>query len=301
MKKLISMLLLSVCLLTAVSCAKSGDAERHVVKKGVYTLSGDEDGPYFWFDPKNKEWRTCAGMAVSYGVSGSYRIEGGELIAGSDPAGLELILSFGEGQTLTLSSVKYDADEGYTAQTWLKEGDVFEYRYAGDRLFGTVCTADDGLEAAKNAGAVVVEDMKCTSGKENWNLFYSEVCDGVPSTVLCAEYYTLDKEHTGAELYEEIKDQYPMLFFVLLDYDGEKFTVTTRESREEEPESSEEYLCLNHYTGEMPSQSNYRKYDRYVLTDDPSVTWDEIMTEMLSSYSVSEIRHYEVYHDFTDR
>ncbi len=165
-----------------------------------------------------------------------------------------------------------------------------------DDLFYKVCSADEALEAAKQSRTVVIQDMRCTSGADAWADFWKSAENGEAASVLCAHYYNIDKAHMSRELYEQEKNQYPCLFFVLVEYDGKSFAVTTRESTVKKPEHTDKYKYLVHYTGNGPEQAVYDTYDYYVLVDDRSVTWDEITKSMLSSqFTENMTKHYTVY------
>ena len=172
-----------------------------------------------------------------------------------------------------------------------------------EALYQTVCSADDALKLSKGSDVVVIEDMGCTSGQEVWDAFYKDTSAGKPSSVLCANYYVLDPEHMSEELYEEEKDEYPQLFFTLIEFDGKEYSVKSRLSSSTEPESQETdtYKCLLHYTGKAPSESSlYKNYEYYVLTDDPDVTWEQIEQGMFSSQYEAWIKHKTVYHKYTN-
>ena len=166
------------------------------------------------------------------------------------------------------------------------------------KLFKTIGTADDGLELARQADAVVFESRGCTSGKEKWDIFYRKTQAQKPATILCAFYYTLDRDRVSSEYYMDNKDRYPLLYYYLLEFDGEKYTITARDSKEKEAELSETYAYLAHYTGKGLPQSLFDTYEYYVLVDDPKVTWDEIQSSMLSSVVPLSIRHKMVYRSY---
>ena len=165
-------------------------------------------------------------------------------------------------------------------------------------VFDTVCSADEALALAKETDTVVLESRGCTSGNDIWDTFYQTATGGKPAAVLCAHYYTLDPKQMSTELYEEEKDRYPVLYFYLVEYDGKEYTVTTRESAAEAPESQETYQHLLHLTGDAPSTARYASYDNYVLVDDPDVTWEDLMAGMFSSQSDAWIRHCTVYRNY---
>lgn len=166
-----------------------------------------------------------------------------------------------------------------------------------EELFSKVCSADEALKLSKGSDVVVIEDLTCTSGKAVWDKFYKTVSDGNPASVLIADYYTLDKDHMSEELYEQEKDNYPCLYFTLLEFDGSVFTTKSRDSRSEAIESEDSYTYIQHFTGNPPPTAEYSTYDYYVLLDKKAANWEEIEAELFSSqYGV--LRKYKtVYSD----
>lgn len=164
-------------------------------------------------------------------------------------------------------------------------------------IFQTVCSADEALELARKSNLPVFETRGCTSGKETWDAFFRAVSGGAPASVLCAHYYVLDEAHVSAELYAAEKDQYPKLFFYLVEYDGTKYSVRTRESTASAIDDQEDYKYLLHFTGDAPSTALFSRYDNYVLVDDPSATWDGILAGSYSSQAGAGYKHCTVYSD----
>ena len=120
-------------------------------------------------------------------------------------------------------------------------------------VFETICSADEALELSRKTNTVVFEQQGCTSGNDVWDSFYQTVTGGSPATVLCAHYYVLDKEHMSEELYEQEKDQYPKLFFYLLEYDGKEYSVKVRESTVEALDYQETFQYLLHFERQLYS------------------------------------------------
>ena len=86
--------------------------------------------------------------------------------------------------------------------------------------------SDFTLQDAKDAEMLVIENMVITSGLSRWNTFLNNVNFGLTDTIYIGKYYEIgDKAQYSPELYEEIKDDYPMLFISKLFYDGEKYTL----------------------------------------------------------------------------
>ena len=80
-----------------------------------------------------------------------------------------------------------------------------------------------------------------------------------------------------------------------LSFDGENYTVRWYEDGEEIVRS---YPFLMKYEGEAESpHASYQSYVRYVLTNDGSVTWEELVHGMISSKFGDYIDHHSVYTD----
>ena len=164
-------------------------------------------------------------------------------------------------------------------------------------LFSKVCSADEALKLSKESDVVVIEDLKCASGKAVWDQFYESVSAGKAASVLCADYYTIDKEHMTEELYEQEKDDYPCLYFTLLEYDGNVFTTKIRLSSSATIEREESYKYLQHFTGNAPATALYSTYDYYVLVDEKAENWEEIEAELFSSQYNAMRKHDTVFSD----
>lgn len=165
------------------------------------------------------------------------------------------------------------------------------------RIFETVCSADEALALSRKSNAVVFETRGCTSGKETWDAFYRTAMSGSPAAVLCAYYYTLDKERVSEELYEKEKDEYPKLFFSLVEYDGKEYSVKSRESTAEALDDQETFRYLLHFTGDAPATALYSSYDNYVLADDPEATMEGIWEGLVSAQAGAGCKHCTVYRD----
>ena len=162
------------------------------------------------------------------------------------------------------------------------------------------CSADAALDWALDNDVVVFENLSCTSGKDVWNTFYLTAEEGNPASVLCAFYYTLDEDSVSEELYEEEKDNYPVLYFYLVTYD-ETYNIKVRDSSQHEIDYEYDgFLYLNHYNGENPEGSEDRFYNAYVLTDYEHITWDDISHGIYGSDKMGYVEHITVYHDLFD-
>ena len=175
-----------------------------------------------------------------------------------------------------------------------------EPSYAEKAFSEKICTADEALKWASEGSVAVFEELCCVSGKEVWNEFYGSASAGKPASVLCAYYYELREENTDPELYSKEKEQYPKLFFYLVSYDGSEYHVKCRLSSESTPDTDETFDYLLHLTGDNPKTAVRRHYDRYVLVNDPSVTWEQLMQSVFSSQYGDYIKHISVYSDMYD-
>ena len=152
------------------------------------------------------------------------------------------------------------------------------------------------LEDAKDGGCVVFEDGDITSGQKLWSSFVSAAGKGRAAAVRLAYYYTLgEPSHYSPEYYEEIKDDYPKLFFSDLTFDGGTYTI--RDYSEDAP-AVKEYPYLVKYEGAPESPTaTFSKYTYYVLVHDDTVTWDRLERGLYSSTFGDYIDHRRVYSD----
>lgn len=162
-------------------------------------------------------------------------------------------------------------------------------------LFNTVLKADEALAAAKNSDTVVFEGYGISSGKDVWDSFSKKAAKGEKASVLCAFYYTLDEQNISEELYEQEKDEYPVLYFKLIEFDGQQYCVKSRDSKKAEIEREETFKYLLHFTGKCPSTAVFENYEYYVLADDNNLTWEQIEKGLFSSQLDDYIRHDMVY------
>lgn len=149
------------------------------------------------------------------------------------------------------------------------------------------------LEQAKADGCVTHENGDITQGKELFETFFNHATSGKADNVRLAFYYSLDdSSQYDPDYYESIKDDYPALYILDLSFDGKNYTLRYLEDEEE---ISRNYAYLKKYEGaaENPGAS-YQSYVRYVLTNDDTVTWPELVASSLSSQSQNWIDYYNV-------
>ena len=142
-------------------------------------------------------------------------------------------------------------------------------------------TQDEMMEAAKEAGYVVVEDNKIISGGEVMDEFCKNSSEGKPCGVgILVRYLPPDPAaYASAEVYEQEKKKYPMLFRTELYFDGEEYSCKEYNWNADKPDSSGTYKYLKKYDEESTSFD----YTEYVLVDDDNVTFQDIMNTMASS------------------
>ncbi len=279
---------------------ENAEEDEVMLKNGTYYLQDPETGgvntPYLNINTKDQTFMTGRGMIFSFALFGSYEADGSVYTLKTEaPDEKTIVLKAISEVELQVVSLEGFVPEQYIF--WMQEGEVYAFGDMPPVWYEQVLSADDALALARHKNVPVIEKMQCTSGSEAWDAFYEKVRQGSSASVVIAKYYTLDKEHTAPELYEEEKDEYPMLFFYWVWYNGENFTVVTRLSSEEEDDSQVNYQYLMHYTGKMPATAIYSDYDYYVLVNDASVTWEDIESGMFSSQSDAWIPHCSLYQD----
>lgn len=182
--------------------------------------------------------------------------------------------------------------EGSTPET---EEITFSPANAFDYVIGS---AEETLKwAQENPVAVSGEN---SSGHEIIEEFFETVNAGKPASVLCAKFYELHPESMSAELYEEEKNQYPVLYFYLVEYDGKEYRVKTRESSGTELLGAETYPYFVHLTGENPAGALTRYTDEYDLVYDPDVTLDQLWMSFADSANPEPVRFTSVFTDYHD-
>ncbi len=157
--------------------------------------------------------------------------------------------------------------------------------------------ADYSLERAREDGCVVHEDGDIASGQEAWENFLTAASSGEAASVRLVNYYTLDDpSRYDPDYYESIKDDYPLLFVSDLSFDGKTYTVSGLEDGERWTQT---YSHLKRFEDQAETHSAvYDSYIRYVLVDDDTVTWRQLMHGALSSQFGDYIPFHSVYTDY---
>ena len=155
----------------------------------------------------------------------------------------------------------------------------------------------NALQDAKESGCVIMEDGDSTWGAEQWEEFYKMTQNGKSGSVRLAHYWTLDPDRCDENFYEVYKEDYPSLYVFDLVYDGITFTLSWTE---QDVAYQRQYKYLMKYEGTIPSYLSSKTpqaVSRYVLTNDNTVTWDEISWGLVSSQFGDDIDHFSIYTD----
>ncbi len=169
-------------------------------------------------------------------------------------------------------------------------------------------SAED-LDRIAESGYLILEDGSVTGGEDVWTDFYEKASSGKSATVRIAKIHTLDPERCSPEYYEAVKADYPSIFITELSFDGTVYKVSPVHYDGNEYTISylpgydnpvTEWKYLMHYAGEAPYEfSLFSAYDKYVLVNDNSVTWEDLEHGMLSSQMGDYIPFEEVYCEYT--
>ena len=154
------------------------------------------------------------------------------------------------------------------------------------------------LENAKADNLIVYEDGSITSGQSVWDAFLEKAEKKESCFVRLAYYYTLgEPSRYSPEYYEEIKDDYPVMYIMDLSFDGTTYTLY---SIEDGIEYLPRYKFLKQFTEESPPASaTFTKRDMWILVNDNEVTWEQIQHGMFSSQFDDYIDHRTVYSKYT--
>jgi len=142
------------------------------------------------------------------------------------------------------------------------------------------------LEEVKTDNFVVYEDYNITVGQAIWDEFLEGVEKGNSCEIRLLFYNTMKGQGITPEheQYEDIKDDYPLIYIQDLHFDGMNYTLYWVD---EEKEYSREYEFLKKHEDSLAI--------RYFLVHDNSVTWEQVIRSMFSSQSGDFIEWETVY------
>jgi len=161
------------------------------------------------------------------------------------------------------------------------EKSIFIYKYSPPKA-----SSPTALEEAKAKGLTVMEDGFATTGQKQWDEFYKKVQEGTAAHISIAYYYTLSPKTSNTlftDYYEANKEDYPLLYTRNLFFDGEKFTLTLEDNgsfirREYGYLKQFETTIPSSYSSKFPETAIY-----YVLVNDSTASWDDLMMGAFSS------------------
>ena len=144
---------------------------------------------------------------------------------------------------------------------------------------------------------VIFHNLDVVSGQSLWEDFLRKTESEEPADVKLAYYYTLREASSyGAEYYEQIKDDYPVVYIKNLVYDGDSYIISESNGGED---YSKSYKYLMKYTGKPSSPTAlFSYYTRYVLVNKDTYTWEELEASVYSSQLGAYIDHGTVYTDY---
>ncbi len=146
------------------------------------------------------------------------------------------------------------------------------------------------LEEVKAGEFVVFEDGNFASGQKYWEDFLKKCQSGKKATVYLANYYTLDQERVAPEYYKANKDRYPLLFVKELTFDGSYHLRWFDYGKE----YTESYKYLRKLV-DTTQYGDYTSVVRYVITDHPTATWEDLWKSTASSVYGVQIPYRTVY------
>lgn len=283
---------------------ESVEQEREISIRGLYQGYGFEvirtDSYREWAHANGimgytDDWYGAAAVGYDYPIA-----DNGEMTQGMyfniylDPSGKFFVVTSCKDYKVICEFFEFGTEAEHSLMP--EDYDVFCAEAFNEKF----CSADAALEWAKENDVVVFEDLTCTSGRDVWDAFYLTTQESIPASVLCAFYYTLDKNSVSSELYEEEKDNYPVLYFYYITYD-ETYNIKTRDSSLNSIDYEYNgYLYLIQYDGENPEGAKYKYFNAFVLVDYEYITWDDISHGIYGSDTNGYVEHIIVYQDLFD-
>lgn len=159
------------------------------------------------------------------------------------------------------------------------EHSVYLYRYSPSKAVDPA-----RLKQAKKDGKIVLENGYVTSGQTAWENFYKLAAQGQYASADIVHYYTLgDPKQFDETYYEVYKEDYPALYEFNLTYGRDVYRLTWNEY---DTEYVRTYKYLRVFEDTLPvaqSSKPLQKEIRYVLTDDGTASWEELLQGIYSS------------------
>lgn len=149
------------------------------------------------------------------------------------------------------------------------------------------------LADAMKSNMFVLSESEIVHGQELWDSFLAKTKKGEAASLLIAYNYELgDKSHYSEEYYEEIKDDYPVLYVKELIFDGSQYEIHLFDDNGEIiVRRGYEYMI--HTSGKLNNAAVGA--DGYYLVHDETLTYQQLMWSLLSSNSKDWIDFQSVY------
>ena len=236
-----------------------------------------EDGT-FWFS---------FSPISSYLGHGDYTIQDNRLILPTDDGRFTYYFDILDENTLAFDA---NASSDMTWFSKLEDGDVFIKGMPGIVEESSVSLKDlpdtYNAEQAEIDGCLIISDNSVLSGQEIWKGFLSDVNRGQPAFLRVFRSY---QGRQGSQYEKEIYD---------LHFDGSIYALTVKVGSEI---YTYQFSNLRYFYGQVSNESvDYDAIERYVLTNDPDASWEEIWRSAASSRYGDLIDHFVVYSQVFD-
>lgn len=163
--------------------------------------------------------------------------------------------------------------------------------------FGLDQTASESLQEALSRGDIVItKNSDFLAGRDRLRAFTDAAHQGERGEILVLNYYDLVGTRCGVEYFNEDGSNYPVAYLNRLSFDGEQYHFAVRETGTTEIEQGAEgtFRYLMHYEGKTTPPARPFLYERFVLVNDETLTWDRIEWGMLSSQFGDSVPHHIV-------
>lgn len=151
----------------------------------------------------------------------------------------------------------------------------------GINLFGEM-PENYTLEDAKNDGYLVMENGDVTCGQEAFDAFLDKTKNGGYALLRIADYYELpDSSHYSEEYYEEIKNNYPVMYIRNIVYENGIYKEFSYEDGKLMVREFK-YLIEDHFEA-LSETSTYTGGVAFFLCDRDDVSYHDVFRSYFSS------------------
>ena len=228
-------------------------------------------------------------LFLSYGKE-NYRYERQDTIPEEIQAGEQIGVVYEEAFTgerfeYTVFRVQNCIDESQVLVHSKDLNAMWLYAYSPSKA-----AAPDELQKAKEAGLLVHENSDVTSGQEAWDEFLSHVGKKEHCSIEIANYCTLDPARVSEQYYEAYREDYPSISYWTLSYRFGSYFLSWKENGKLHQTEYTHLLCYKDLSGSEPTV-------RYVLTNEPNASWDDLLQTAASSVFDAFIDFFVAYTD----